>query len=138
MARVNRSVLWTDAGARATLSLILADPTGAGIQGALLAKSNADYLEYWEGPLTINGAPGPVSAQYPSVLQQAVLTFECGDGTIAKVALPAPKASIFLSDGQTVDATQIAGIIAACQAALISNTGSLAVTYLSGILTAKR
>jgi hypothetical protein len=137
MARVNRSILWSDAGARSTISLLLADPTAAAIQGALLAKSNADYIEYWEGPLVINGAPAPVVAQYPSVMQQAVLTFQCADGTIAKVSLPAPKLSIFLADGQTVDAAQIVAIIANCIATLVSNSGSPATSFIGGFLTGR-
>ncbi len=138
MARVNRSILWTDAGAGSTISLILANPSAAGIQGALLGKSNADYLEYWEGPLVINGAPSPAASPYQSVTSQAVLTFLCADGTVAKVALPAPQSGIFLSDGQTVDSTQIAVIIANCLGSLISNTGSPAVSFLSGILVGRK
>lgn len=137
MARVNRSILWSDAGSRSTITLLLVDTSASAIQAALLGKSSADFIEYWEGPLVINGAPAPVNAQYPSVTQQAVLTFLCADGTIAKVALPAPKLSIFLSDGQTVDATQIAGIIAACIASLLSNSGSPAVSFLGGFLTGR-
>lgn len=138
MARVNRSVLWGDAGGNTSISLILANPSGAGIQGALLGKSNADYLEYWEGPLVINGSPAPTAAQYQSVQQSAVLSFLCGDGTIARVALLAPKLSIFLADGITVDSTQIAGIIAACTGNLISNTGSAAVSFLGGTLQGRK
>lgn len=134
MARVNRSILWLDSGGNATITLILANPTAASIQGALLAKSNADYSEYWEGPLVINGSPTPTFAQYPAVTQQAVLSFLCADGTIAKVALIAPQLGIFLSDGQTVDATQIPVIIAACISTLISNSGSPAVSFIGGIL----
>lgn len=138
MARVNRSILWGDAGGRQTISLILANPSAGGIQSALLAKSNADYLEYWEGPLSINGSPAPVNAQYPGVGGQAVLAFVCADGTIAKVALPAPQLGIFLSDGQTVDSTQIAAIIAACTASLISNSGSPATTFVAGFLQGRK
>lgn len=138
MARVNRSIMWIDSGGLTTITLILANPSAAGIQGALLAKSNADYLDEWEGPLNINGSPAPVFADYPAVTQSAVLTFLCGDGSVAKVALPAPQISIFLADGQTVDATQIAGIIAACTGNLVSNTGSAAVSYLSGFLQGRR
>lgn len=138
MARVNRSILWVDSGGLTTITLILANPSAAGIQGALLAKSNADYLDEWEGPLNINGSPAPVAADYRSVTQSAVLSFLCGDGSIAKVALVAPKLSIFLADGQTVDSTQIAGIIAACTGNLVSNTGSTAASFLGGILQGRR
>lgn len=137
MARINRSILWADSGSRSTITLLLANPSAAGLQAALLAKSNADYIEYWEGPLNINGAPAPTVAQYPSVMMQAVLTFQCADTTIAKVALPAPQLGIFLADGQTVDATQIAAIIANALAVLVSNTGSPATAYLGGFLTAR-
>lgn len=138
MARVNRSILWVDSGGLTTITLILANPSAAGIQGALLGKSNADYLDEWEGPLNINGSPSVHNLAYPSVTQSAVLSFLCGDGSIAKVSLPAPQLSIFLADGQTVDATQITGIIGACTGNLVSNTGSAATSFLGGILTGRR
>jgi len=138
VARVNRSVLWIDAGGLSTITLLLANPTAASIQGAIKDKSNADYLEYWEGPLTINSSPAPTSAAYVSVTQSAVLSFLCADNTIAKIAIPAPQLGIFLSDGQTVDASQVTVLVASCIATLVSNSGSPAVSFLGGVLTGRR
>lgn len=129
----NRSVLWTDAGARATITLIRTLTGGATIQSDVEALSNAGVLNEWDGTLTVT-TPSTSSAQYPSVTQQATLVFLCADGTTARIDIPAPALSIFLSDGVTVDATTIGILIADCIGNLLSTTLSPATAYLSGIL----
>jgi len=99
---------------------------------ALLALSNADELNTWEGDLTVNSTPVPVNAQYPGLQQVANLVFLCADGTTAQIRLPAPKIGIMLADGVTVDASMITTLIADCVGNLQSPTGSLAVSFLSG------
>ena len=110
----------------------------AGIQAQLLAVSNADFLNWWEGPVNINGAPAPTAAPNQNVNTQATLVFLCNDGTQVKLALPAPKAAIFLADGVTVNAASIAALIAACIGTLVSQSGGVAVSYLAGLLTERR
>ena len=129
----NRSVLWVDAGSRATITLIRTSTGGATIQADVQAKSNAGVLNEWNGTL-VTTAPSTSAAQYPSVTQQATLVFQCADGTTARIDIPAPVLSIFLSDGVTVDATTITTLIADCIGNLLSTSLSPATAYLSGIL----
>ena len=130
----NRSVLFVDGAGGSTITLIRTLTGGAAIQAALIAVSNADWFNEWEGTLNVNLAPSPTVAEYQSVSQQAALVFLCADGTTARVNLLAPQIGIFLSDGITVDATMIPGVIAACVGNLLSATLSPAVSFLSGIL----
>lgn len=103
----------------------------------MLAVSNADFNDYWEGNLVINTTPTVVNATYQAVTAKALLNFMCADGTSAQIAIPAPKLSIFLADGVTVDATTIPTLIADCIGNLQSPTGSLATAFLGGFLNTK-
>lgn len=131
-----RYALWVDAYGITRPTLPLADNStaSAAIQTALLAKSNAIVASYSEGTLTVTGA-SPATGIFQSVRDAAILSFLCADGTIAKLTLPAPLQSIFLSDEETVDSTQIAGIITACLSHLTSASGSLASSFIGGIRT---
>lgn len=133
----SRSIVWVDAGSGATITRIRTNTGAGGIQTQMLAVSNADYNDYWEGTDTINGSPAPSTGQYQAVTQQATLSFLCADNTIATLRLIAPKISIFLSDGITVDSTTIAALIAACIGTLQSTSGSLATAYLAGSLNSR-
>lgn len=134
MADQTRSIVWIGAGTGATITRVRT-ATGAGtIQTDMLAVSNADYNDYWEGDLVVNGSPAPVNAEYPGLTQQALLTFLCADNTQVILRIPAPQVGIMLSDGVTVDSTLIATLIADCIGNLQSATGSLATAYLSGIV----
>jgi hypothetical protein len=126
-----------DGAARATITRIRTNSGAGGIQTQLLAVSNADYNDYWEGTDTINGSPSPTVAQYQSVTQRANLSFLCADGTIALLDIIAPQIGIFLSDGITVDATMITALITAAVGTLESTSGSLATAYLAGTLASK-
>lgn len=129
----NRSILWVDAGARATITLVRTSTGGGTIQSDMEAISNAGVLNEWEGTLNVT-TPSTSSSQYPSVTQQATLVFLCADGTSARLDIPAPVLSIFLSDGVTVDSTAIATLIADCVGNLLSTSLSPATAFLSGIL----
>jgi hypothetical protein len=103
----------------------------------MIAQSNADFNDYWEGDLIINGSPTVVNAQYQAITAKALLNFVCADGTSAQLAIPAPKIGIFLSDGVTVDASTISTLIADCIGNLESTTGSLATAFLGGFLNTR-
>ena len=123
-----------DAAAGATIKLVRTI-TGAGtLMSDIVAVSDADWINWWEGTLNVNGAPAPTAAQYQSVGQQAHLVFACADGTSARIDIPAPQIGIFLSDGVTVDATMIATLIADAIGNLLSPSQSPATAYLSGVL----
>lgn len=134
MSTINQSVIWTGAGSGTTVTLIRKNTFAPDLLNALLAHSNADWLNFWQGIVAVHSSPAPVSAQYPGVNQRARLVFLCADGTSAQLQIVAPKLNIFLSDGITVDVTTIPDIVMAATAGLLSASGSLAVSYQSGIL----
>jgi|SRR5215471_9270203 len=134
MADQTMSVVWVGAGTGLTINRIRTATGASTILTDLLALSNADELNTWEGPLTINASPAPVNATYPGLQQVANLMFLCADGTIAQVRLPAPKLAIMLADGVTVDASTITTLIADCVGNLQGPDGSLAVSFLGGRL----
>lgn len=131
---VNRSVIWVDGAGGSTITLIRADTDASSIETELLAVANSDWFNEWEGALNINTSPLPTIAAYQSVAQRATLSFQCADTTIATVQIVAPKGSIFLADGVTVDPSMITSLITACVGTLLSSTLSPAVTYVGGIL----
>jgi len=134
VTNVNRSILWVDGAGGSTITLVRAITSANSIETELLAVSNADWFNEWEGPLNINLSPSPTVAAYQSVSQRAALTFLCADGTTARVDIVAPKLGIFLADGITVDASTITSLITACVGTLLSATLSPATAFLSGIL----
>lgn len=73
---------------------------GTDLQGL----SNA-FIERTHGPYT--SPAGPVAygtqADFGSIEDKAVLTFEDTGGGLHRIKIPAPLASIFLADGETVD-----------------------------------
>lgn len=134
MTNVNRSILWVDGAGGSTITLVRAITSASSIETELLAVSNADWFNEWEGTLNINLTPSTTVAPYQSVSQRAALTFACADGTTARVDIVAPQLEIFLADGVTVDATTITALVAACVGTLLSSTLSPATAFLSGIL----
>lgn len=134
MAVMRRSVIYGDHAGGVTITAIRTSTGATGIMGAVIAKSHADFLNFWESAESINVAPATSTGQYPSITQQATLSFLCADGTIARLIIPAPDISIFLADQQTVDSTQIAALTAACIGNLESPSQSLAVSFLGGFL----
>jgi len=132
MADKTMSVVWIGAGSGLTINRIRTATGASTILTDLLAISQADQLNTWEGDLTVNATPAPPGGTYPGLNTIANLVFLCADGTTAQIRLPAPSLSIMLADGVTVDATMIATLIADCVGNLESPTGSLAVSFLSG------
>jgi hypothetical protein len=137
MTNVNRSIVFVDGAGGSTISLTRALTSAATIQSEVLAVSNADWFNEWEGTLNINTSPSTVVAEYQSVRQRATLTFLCADGTSARVDIVAPKLAIFLADGVTVDSTMITSLITACVGTLLSATLSPATAFLSGVLNTR-
>src|SRR5215470_4822693 len=122
MADQSMSVVWVGPGNGATITRIRTAAGADTILGDAIAVSNADYNDKWEGDLVINGSPTVASAEYPGLLQQALLQFLCADGTTAVLRIPAPQVAIFLADGTTVDSTTITTLIADCIGNLESPT----------------
>lgn len=134
MADQSMSVVWIGAGTGLTITRIRTATGADTILTDMLALSQADYNDKWEGDLIINGSPAPAGGQYPGLTQQALLQFLCADGTAAVLRVVAPSISIFLSDGVTVDPSTISTLITDCIGNLESPTGSLATSFLGGFL----
>lgn len=133
MANQRQAVVWIDAGSRTRQTVFVANATGSTIRAALLAHSNADFQDWFEGPDNFNLAPSPVSAAYPDVSDFAVLQFQDAGGNIAGLTLPAPKSSIFKADGVTVDASAIADVILAATTYLVNSAGNTVVAFTGGV-----
>jgi hypothetical protein len=124
-----------DAGGGQTIHLIRTGAGAFGIKAAILAISNADWLQDWEGTLNTN-SPAPTAAQYLPVKPAALLYFTCADGSVAQLRIPSPHVAVFLADQETVDSSNagVASLITACIGHLASTTGSLATAYQAGRL----
>jgi hypothetical protein len=131
------SVVWIGVAGDLTVNRIRTATGASTILADLLAQSNADKLNTWEGDLTVNGSPAPPGGVYAGLSSIANLVFLCADGTTAQLKLVAPLLSIMLADGVTVDATMITTLIADCIGNLQSPTGSLATAFLSGRMNTK-
>jgi len=130
-----RSSVWADANGYTVIQMIRTD-TGAGaIDDDLEVLSNAVRTQCWEGNQQL-GAGTPTAALYQSSQQVARLTFLCADGSEAVLKVFAPKSTIFLTDGVTVDITNTDVVLLATDAVgnLESASGSLATALLSGYM----
>jgi hypothetical protein len=132
VADEHRSIIWIDAGGRTRQTILHSQGSSAAVEAALATKSNAGVQMDWAG-VTSSFVPTPVATPYPAVTDTAQLTFEDGGGLLVYVTLPAPDASIFQTDGETVDPAQIAGIVAAVVGTLCSQSGALVVSYVGGV-----
>lgn len=136
MADKMRSIVFTDAGGYNVIQKVRTDTGAATIQSAILAVSNADYFDWWEGDLNTNPGPSPTAAPYQPGVLKAALTFQCTDFSQVVLLVPAPRLGIFLADGETVNAANpnVTLLIAACIGHLESATGAKAASYLAGTL----
>jgi hypothetical protein len=128
--------VWVDANGYTTITRINTGPGAAAVQPLMIACSTADYSEYWEGTTTPNGAPAPAGGAYQPGKLRALLYFGTAAATVATLAIPAPSLSIFLADGETVDAANVAvaALIAQCLIDLTDNVGNAVTSYLAGHL----
>ena len=132
MANQQQSVVWIDVAGRTRQTIVLVNGTGSTIRSTLLGHSNADVLNWFEGPPNPNTSPSPSSSVYNSVGDSAQLIFADSSGNEAGLTLPAPQSGIFLADTVTVDASAIADVIAAATTYLVNSAGNTVTTYLAG------
>lgn len=132
MAVSRRYQVWVDAQGRTTLTLANTTGSLATLFASILAQSNADVLNDVESGLSVNGTPAPTAATYPSVRDSAKLLFVTGAGNAVSLTVPAPVASLFLADGQTVDPAAAATIITDALAALTDEAGNAVVAFQGG------
>lgn len=128
-----------DAQGQRALNVITTDTGVGGIETALVAASNADIVECWEG-LDEVYSPAPSTANYPTLRVAALLTFQDATGSAARLILPSPHDTIFMADNVTVDPTnaEVLAIIAAAVGHLVCGSGSVAVAFVGGQLIQTR
>lgn len=128
-----RYMVWIDSSGLARLTLVNTIAGGAGIETNILANSNADILSSVDNQLIVNATPVPVNAQFPNISDSALLSFAAASGELMTLQLVAPKQSIFLADLETVDPTQITGLISSVIGTATTASGSLITAYVSGV-----
>lgn len=131
MANQKRSTVWVDAAGSTRRTDLYGPGSLAAVVAALAAKSKAAELQHWEGDLVASVA-APAGGLYAAAADIARLLFTSAAGQVVQVALPAPLASIFQADGYSVDPAQIAGIIAAVKAGVLTTSGGVLTDYVGG------
>ncbi len=100
----------------------------------LAALSNAAQNQR-RGPSTTadTGAAG-ANATYPNVEDKAVLVFKGAGGSTHRYSVPAPKAAIFLTDGETVDPANglVMAVVADILADAVDAGGAALVSFSRG------
>jgi hypothetical protein len=127
-----RRITWIDAAGGSRTTAITGNASVVAVQLALQNESNGDYATESEAQLFANATPAPVVATYQDVADEADLWYTTSGGTIVQITLPAPKASVFLADQETVDATQVAGITATAIGVVVDPGGNAVVAFLGG------
>lgn len=125
---VKETLTWRDSkGFTATSSFYVGGATVANeataaeaIATAMAAITNA-HLQIAKGPYGFS--PTEViygtNAAFPTVEDKAIFTFQTSTGGIHRYQVPCPLGSIFLADGETVDATNT--LVTAFTSAITSN-----------------
>lgn len=137
MAAHRTGVVWIDAQGERVLHVLTTTTGGLTLLSDIKAKSNADQSFNWDAAENVI-SPAPVVATYPTVRVTAQLLFTDATGSIAKLYIPAPVSSIFLSDGVTVDPAQVATIISDAIGTLLAGSGLPVTMFLGGQLWQQR
>lgn len=132
-----RSTIWIDAQGRTRQTILrgtgsLIGPTLSAVEADLAALSNAGVTRSWESAEVNPGGTG-TNAQYPTVADYAELVYTAGDGSAVYITLVAPKAAVFLADGETVDATAVVGLTADVVGTIITATGATVTAFAGGV-----
>ena len=134
-----RLVYWQGAFGypRLLISNYAAQPSTApgSLDSYLATISNAIIVQIAEGAVTNFTNPPPVAAAYPSVVQCAECTYLDVSGNAGTIKVPAPKLSMFLADGITVNPAILANILGNAQADnFVSPQGNALASMVSGVL----
>lgn len=116
------------------------DTVGAGSFEAEMQAASIANLQYATGAVPQVGVVTPGTALYNLTTDTAVLTFQTIPGGSLQIVIPAPDASIFGPDGNTVDPTNatILALIASVVGTLMDSGGNLATAYKSGVKSSRR
>jgi len=116
------------------------DTVGAGGYEAAVQAASIANLQYATGAVPQVGVVTPGTTQYFLCTDTAVLTFQTSPGSSLQVIVPAPDATIFGPDGNTVDPTNatVISLIASVVGVLMDVGGNLATAYKSGVKSSRR
>jgi hypothetical protein len=134
MAVLLRRIQWIDADGNTRTTQILGNASTLSVELTLLAASQADLLTDVEGNLTVNTTPAPPGGTYRNVTDEADLWYADAGGSIVQITLPAPTASIFLADQETVDTsnTLVAAITAQVVGTVLTASGGVVTNIVGG------
>jgi hypothetical protein len=94
----------------------------------MVPLSNA-VLQSYIGPATqpAQEVVYGTNAVYPAVEDKAIFTFQTATGGIHRLQIPAPKSTIFLADGETVDPanTDVVAFVSAVIANAVTRNGEV-------------
>lgn len=110
---------------------------GTPVVHSVQSASNAGLQQHSSGQVVFD-ANAPVDQQYPTIMQIAQLIFGCADGSSIQIIVPAPQASIFLSDNLRVDPAAVVTLIANVVSVVTNNLGSPVIVYRQGSLVNRR
>lgn len=105
---------------------------GATIRADILPHSNAQLVEYMEGPFDDAGIYAGLSGTYQTLTDQAWLYYEDSRGNIVKVVLPAPIDSVFRTDGRSVSPGGVNTVTADMLAIGLSRQGNPITRFVRG------
>ena len=123
---------YIDVNGQLRTTQIVGASTLAVVRGQVLLLTNSDEATDSEAPITVNPTPNPVAATYQSVTDIARLLFLTSAGTIVTINVPAPLASMFMADGETVDPTSVAGLLTAATGVVSDLSGNTVASYVGG------
>lgn len=136
MADKQVTFYYLDSTGKFATSTFMSATDGLGINVFMRDLSNAGVLYDVVGVRDLTYQSEGAAAPYPSVTDWAQLTFQDAYGYQATLLIPAPLASIFASDGVTIDPTvpNVALLIlnAITGGALLTAPGNPCTSYLSG------
>ena len=135
-AIVRREVRWFDAAGRGFRTLLSSRAGAPNTMAGLADITAAVVREWWEGTSVRDPSPPASSASYPAISDEAVLFFNDVSGSICTITVPAPKRSMFLADGKTVDSSNadVANLIASALEEILNPSNNLPfLQYISGL-----
>lgn len=133
-----RDLIWVDAQGENVLHILTGNGSMSAVMSQLIALSNADVLDWWEAANNAR-TPTPNTGTYPTVRVQALLNFRTSTtGSEARIFIPSPKSSIFLSDGVTVDPSAVSALISAVEGVIIAGDSSVVDQFVGGQIYASR
>lgn len=145
MAQVYKvTYTWRDSQGRTVNTREYVDVLEANLQtvvnnrkAVLSPLSNASIYSFLDPP---NAAVYGTNAEFPSIQDKAVFTFQDHNGGLHRYQIPAPKLAIFQTDGLTVDIanTDVANYVASVIASVTDRFGNAVAFYVGGLRTRRR